>query len=118
MKNFCFMFSLFLSGCFYHDGCIYTPQMVNCSYDSDYPDITRYQKIDKIGRTSPKQRWLDAINCGAQYNEDGWIHETLPKLDKSSFYNINGKRRFVLCMKEKNYIYFDAYDCWKKKICN
>ncbi len=30
MKKFYLIFLLFLSGCFYHDGCIYTPQMVNC----------------------------------------------------------------------------------------
>ncbi|EPE63681.1 hypothetical protein I141_12369, partial [Pasteurella multocida P1933] len=33
MKKFYLIFLLFLSGCFYHDGCIYTPQMVNCFVD-------------------------------------------------------------------------------------
>ncbi|TCP92080.1 hypothetical protein EDC44_12833 [Cricetibacter osteomyelitidis] len=112
--------SILINGCYYSNGCIYTPQMVNCyNYNrNDYPEITKFQKIASLGNTDKEQRWFDAINCGAKYTEDGWIFKTLPRLDNFDEKNINGVRKFSLCMQEKGYKTIPLHECWEKKICN
>ncbi|TCK01873.1 hypothetical protein EV694_0507 [Volucribacter psittacicida] len=114
------LLAMLINSCWYSNGCIYTPQMVHCyNYNYfDYPDITKYQKPDSLGNTNKEQRWQDAISCGAKYTEDGWVHKTVPRLDDFDEENVNGIRKFALCMKDKGYYFANPTECWKKNICH
>lgn len=114
MKKLCLIILLFLSGCFYHDGCFYTPQMVNCvDKGEEYPAIAHYQKIGSVGKTNSQQRWKDAVNCGAIY-EDLY----LAKLHRDNY------EKFQRCMENKGYKKFWPAECgfqdpkWDKGVCN
>lgn len=116
MKKFYLIFLLFLSGCFYHDGCIYTPQMVNCFVDKGdiFPSIARFQKVESIGKTDAKQRWKDAVDCGSKYGDEDLIY-----INDNNLYSI-----FHSCMVKKGYKRFHPAECgyqnpkWDKGICN
>lgn len=115
MKKLYLILLLTLNGCFYHDGCIYTPQMVNCFVDKgeEYPAIAHYQKLETIGKTDSQQRWKDAISCGAQYGDID-----LTKLHRDNY------EFFRDCMKKRGYKKFYPAECgyqspkWDEGVCN
>ncbi|MDG6894666.1 hypothetical protein [Volucribacter amazonae] len=113
------LLSTLTSACWFSNDCFYTLVTTNCTWKYPlYPDITRYQKPDSLGNTNKEQRWQDAISCGAKYTEDGWIDKTLPRVDDFSGKNVNGIRKFALCMKDKGYYIANPTECWKKNICH
>lgn len=97
---------LLLSGCWYSNGCVYTPQMINCSEQKiAFSSIEYYQKSSTIGKTNIKQRWKDAVACGAK-NGDKHLFSVIEPLDNSiSFDN---------CMIDKGYLILDASTCGLK----
>lgn len=108
---------LFLvSGCYYSDGCIYSPQMVNCYVDKGeiFPSISRYQKPYSLGKTNSEQRWKDVIACGGKYGD--YANDNITTVEKAdSFYS---------CMVKKGYIHLTPAECgyqnpkWDKGKCN
>lgn len=118
MKFILIILSFILSGCYYSDGCMYTPQMVNCVYNDvgKYPDITTYYKVNMT--TDKNVRWKDAIACGAVYDKEGWIYKNLKSVGAPDERNTNARREFYLCMENKGYKTRSNYECWKKGICN
>ncbi len=66
MKKLIFIFSIIycLSSCWYSNGCVYTPQMVNCYKGEAYPNIAHWQKKISVGYTNSEQRWRDLLSCG------------------------------------------------------
>ena len=98
-----------LTGCIYADGCLYTPQMVNCvDKGKSFPAIARYQKRNSVGFTNSNIRWDDAVSCGAQRGDD--------TLKSIIVYNPNGslnadyQQRFHNCMENKGYIILKPAD--------
>ncbi len=65
MKKLIFIFSIIycLSSCWYSNGCVYTPQMVNCYHGEKYPNIAHWQKKETLGKTNSEQRWIDLLQC-------------------------------------------------------
>ncbi|WP_324006390.1 hypothetical protein RFF20_02265 [Pasteurella multocida] len=117
MKKFYLIFLLlFLSGCFYHDGCIYTPQMVNCFVDKGdiFPSISRYQKPYSLGKTNSEQRWKDVMFCGGKYGD--YKLENIKTVEQSD--------KLHHCMTQKGYIHLTPAECgyqnpkWDKGVCN
>lgn len=114
MKKIYLIFLLLLNGCFYHDGCFYTPQMANCvDKGKEYPAIAHYQKQTTIGKTDSLQRWKDAVSCGAVYGDSD-----LKKLHRDNY------EKFQNCMEVKGYKKFWPAECgyqnpkWDKGVCN
>ena len=105
--------SIILSSCYYSDGCIHTPQMVNCYYENSYPDLIRFAK--KNSYTDKNTRLKDVLSCGGTVDK-GWIIKNLPKTP-GSYYNFKERNKFMDCMKNKGYIFIDEYSCWKNNIC-
>ncbi|HHW7520664.1 TPA: hypothetical protein ACU18R_002424 [Mannheimia haemolytica] len=115
MKKLSLSFLLLLNGCFYSDGCLYTPQMVNCFIEKgdEFPAIAHYQKLETIGKTDSEQRWKDAVSCGAEYGDNN-----LKKLHRDNY------EKFWSCMDKKGYKKFWPAECgyqnpkWDKGVCN
>ncbi|QLB12875.1 hypothetical protein EV697_10812 [Bisgaardia hudsonensis] len=115
MKKRVYLFSFLLTSCYYHDGCMYTPQMVNCYVDKGetWPAIAHYQKPNTIGHTDSAQRWKDAVACGAKYGDIKLRHSSRDDLEK-----------FQLCMKSKGYHKYWPAECgymnpkWDEGKCN
>ena len=73
MKKILLIVSAFmLNGCLYsfEDECIKPIIQVvssNCYKNKEeFPAIAHYQKLETIGKTDSKQRWKDAVSCGAE----------------------------------------------------
>ena len=117
MKKFLMISLLFLHGCYWHNGCLYTAQMVNCYMDKvPFSSIAYYQKTDSIGRTDINQRWRDVELCGAKYGDSNLWSVIKPQ---------NFRNEFRICMESKGYHIFDSSECGVKEpkglnkgICN
>lgn len=114
MKYICtIILCSFLMSCYYSDGCVFTPQMVNCYYRNVYPDLIRFSKED--GVTNKEKRINDVLECGGVI-DNGWIIKNLPKTP-GDYYNLTERNKFMDCMKNKGYLFIDEYSCWKNDIC-
>ena len=120
MRYTLFLLCFILKGCWYSNGCFYTPQMVNCvDKGKEYPLIAGYQKKELLGHTNSKQRWKDLVSCGGKYGDIN-LHYYPQN------YQINDKRYKNLdeCMNTKGYIYLSPAECgyqdpkWDKGKCN
>ena len=120
MRYTSFLLCFILNGCWYSNGCFYTPQMVNCvDKGKEYPLIAGYQKKELLGHTNSKQRWKDLVSCGGKYGDIN-LHYYPQN------YQINDKRYKNLdeCMNTKGYIYLSPAECgyqdpkWDKGKCN
>jgi len=120
MRYTSFLLCFILNGCWYSNGCFYTPQMVNCvDKGKEYPLIAGYQKKELLGHTNSKQRWKDFVSCGGKYGDIN-LHYYPQN------YQINDKRYKNLdeCMNTKGYIYLSPAECgyqepkWDKGKCN
>ena len=117
MKKFLMISLLFLHGCYWHNGCLYTAQMVNCYMDKvPFSSIAYYQKIDSIGHTNINHRWRDAELCGAKYGDSNLWSVIKPQ---------DFRNKFRICMESKGYHIFDSSECGVKEpkslnkgICN
>ncbi|QPB43229.1 hypothetical protein [Rodentibacter haemolyticus] len=127
MKNwYVLVISFYLTGCYFHNGCWYSPQNVSCvDKGGAYPYIAFFQKTETIGHTDTAQRWVDVKLCGGV---------NISKKENS--FNIKGDRdnnmviipevveRFEKCMGSKGYIRLKGYDCgnqnpkWSTGKCN
>lgn len=121
MKKIYLIFLLLLNGCFYHDGCFYTPQMVNCvDKGREYPAIAHYQKQTTIGKTDSQQRWKDVINCGAKYGDES-LRSAMTK-EKNGPIDSTLHTKFRACMKNLGYVRMQhcGYQSpkWDKGVCN
>lgn len=123
MKKLYLILLLFVNGCFYHDGCVYTPQMVNCvDKGKEFPYIAQYQKVDSIGHTNSQKRWQDAYQCGGE-NKNNDLHIKNVR-DKNGNMNLEVLHKFENCMKVKGYHRFWPAECgyqnpkWDKGVCN
>lgn len=115
-----------LTGCIYADGCLYTPQMVNCvDKGNEFPYIAYFQKKGNIGHTDSKIRWNDAENCGG-INISRKTHEFQIKNERTRDGIINPIviEKFEACMAEKGYVRLYYSDCgtqdpkWNTGKCN
>ena len=120
MRYTSFLLCFILNGCWYSNGCFYTPQMVNCvDKGKEYPLIAGYQKKELLGHTNSKQRWKNLVSCGGKYGDIN-LHYYPQN------YQINDKRYKNLdeCMNTKGYIYLSPAECgyqdpkWDKGKCN
>ena len=120
MRYTSFILCFILNGCWYSNGCFYTPQMVNCvDKGKEYPLIAGYQKKELLGHTNSKQRWKDLVSCGGKYGDIN-LHYYPQN------YQINDKRYKNLdeCMNTKGYIYLSPAECgyqdpkWDNGKCN
>ena len=120
MRYTSFLLCFILNGCWYSNGCFYTPQMVNCvDKGKEYPLIAGYQKKELLGHTNSKQRWKNLVSCGGKYGDIN-LHYYPQN------YQINGKRYKNLdeCMNTKGYIYLSPAECgyqdpkWDNGKCN
>ena len=120
MRYTSFLLCFILNGCWYSNGCFYTPQMVNCvDKGKEYPLIAGYQKKELLGHTNSKQRWKDLVSCGGKYGDIN-LHYYPQN------YQINDKRYKNLdeCMNTKGYIYLSPAECgyqdpkWDNGKCN
>ncbi|OOF43823.1 hypothetical protein BKK51_10930 [Rodentibacter trehalosifermentans] len=105
---------LLLNGCWYSNGCIYTPQMVNCVDKGEvFPSVARYQKPYSLGKTDSNQRWKDVVSCGGKYMD--YNQENIPIKKQENFYS---------CMLNKGYILLSPARCgtqdpkWNAGKCN
>ncbi|WP_244298126.1 hypothetical protein [Actinobacillus vicugnae] len=106
---------ILLQGCYYSDGCFYSPQMVSCVDKGDiFPSIARFQKIDSVGKTNSEQRWKDAVKCGSKYEDVDLLY-----INEKGLYG-----KFEKCMMDKGYKRFHPAECgyqspkWDKGVCN
>ena len=120
MKKILLIVSAFmLNGCLYsfEDECIRPIIQVvssNCYKNKEeFPAIAHYQKLETIGKTDSKQRWKDAVSCGAEYGDNN-----LKKLHRDNY------EKFWSCMDKKGYKKFWSAECgyqnpkWDKGVCN
>ena len=91
-----------MSNCYYSDGCIYSPQMVNCYIEKGevFSPISRYQKPYSLGKTDSNQRWKDVISCGGKYLD--YDQTSIP---------FNKQETFHYCMLGKGYIHLSPAQC-------
>ncbi len=93
-----FSISLFLFGCYYSDGCLFTPQNVSCFNQKS--DIERYKK-----NVSYEQKIQDFKSCGAFPDKKGNYIKSLVKKAKQEglhdeyFYT----KKVYNCMLSKGY---------------
>jgi len=85
----------------------------------DFPSIAAYQKSDSIGHTDTKQRWIDAVSCGARYGDENIIFVN----GKDWRTNSNEERERIInsfryCMRRKGYTRISMMDCYKLGVCN
>jgi lipoprotein len=101
-------FLLLLSAC---DGCWTPIPVVSCggSYGEDWPSIAFYQKLETIGHTDSKQRWEDAVACGATYGDN----TLLSAITDKNTGNITDKLiySFDNCMERKGYHQLTHNEC-------
>ncbi len=102
MRYTSFLLCFILNGCWYSNGCFYTPQMVNCVDKGKlWPAIAHYQKPYSIGKTDQQQRWKDAVSCGSKYGD-----QELHYINKTGKYTISIKlvntKNFNLVWKERD----------------
>ncbi|WP_051940824.1 hypothetical protein [Stenoxybacter acetivorans] len=123
MKNFILLgLTLFLSSCYWRDGCLVLPQSVHC-FDK-VSEAALYQKPDTIGFTNTEQRWKDIVACGGMRTKDGYfIQQTMDRAFKIKKQELEQQGKTVTeaeagarigyydlafyipkCMKEKGYI--------------
>lgn len=115
-----------LTGCIYADGCLYTPQMVNCvDKGKEFPYIAFFQKKGEIGHTNVNVRWNNVADCGGvnisrKTNEFQIKNER----DKNGVINPDVIKKFESCMAEKGYVRLYYSDCgtqapeWNTGKCN
>lgn len=116
MKKTSLVFILFLLlGCFYHDGCFHSPQLVSCVDKGEiFPSISRYQKPYSLGKTNSEQRWKDVVACGGKYGD--YANDNITTVEKADL--------FYSCMVRKGYIHLFPAECgyqnpkWDKGVCN
>ena len=120
MKNLIFITLFILCGCFYSDGCWYSPQMVNCvDKGNPYPLSAGYQKQNTLGKTNSTQRWKDVVACGGKYGDENISYYPQNYKKNGKFY-----KSLDDCMLEKGYIYLSPAQCgyqggkWDKGKCN
>lgn len=119
---------LFLvSGCYYSDGCIYSPQMVNCYVDKgkDWPYIAYFQKKGNLGNTNAEQRWQDVRLCGGiNISKETNNFQIKNEREPDGSINIIAVNNFESCMLNKGYKRLYSSDCgtqhpkWDKGKCN
>ncbi|MBN6711955.1 Uncharacterised protein [Canicola haemoglobinophilus] len=115
---------ILLQSCAYIDGCLYTPQMVNCYVDKgdSFPYIAQFQKVDSIGHTDPQKRWHDAYLCGGEHENNDLQVKGVRSKDGSI--NLEVLNKFENCMRAKGYHRFWPAECgyknpkWDKGVCN
>lgn len=95
---------LLMTGCYLRDGCLVTPQQVNCYHKNDYTAIQAYQKKESIGHTDVEQRKKDVLECGVRNYNGG-------NLDGNTRYpgmvseDVTPRRISIYnCMEKKGYI--------------
>lgn len=116
MKKLYLSLLFLLNGCFYSNGCLYTPQMVNCFIDKGeiFPSISRYQKPYSLGNTNSELRWKDVVACGGKHGD----------YDEKSITTVEKSDLFYRCMIKKGYVHLTPAECgfqkpkWNKGICN
>lgn len=106
--------TLLLAGCYWSEGCLITPQQVNCYYKNDFKVIQAYQKKETIGHTDVEQRKKDALSCGViNYNGGSLDVNTLyPNMTDEE---VTPRRLKIYdCMEEKGYIIHSPEKCISK----
>ena len=115
-----------LTGCIYADGCLYTPQMVNCvDKGKEFPYIAYFQKKEAIGHTNVNERWNDVADCGgvniSRKNNEFQIKN---ERTKNGVINPAVIKQFETCMAKKGYVRLYYSDCgtqapeWNTGKCN
>ena len=87
-----------LSGCYYKNNCIFSPQSVYCM-EKKVSDFDRYSKIN----ISLKQKQDDIKQCGGSPDKYGNIFESLRKANPGGNGEWLAVRAFDNCMKSKGY---------------
>ncbi|MBH5329914.1 hypothetical protein H9Q10_09575 [Eikenella sp. S3360] len=109
---------LLLTSC--TNSCFMAFAVTGC-YDrnKDFPSISAYQKTESMGRTDVRQRWDDAVSCGAKYGDNNIIilngkdWRDNPKDEREKIIN-----SFRQCMSRKGYTRLSPMDCYHQDVCN
>lgn len=106
--------------------CACVPIRVVPKYDPDvynnYTVIQGYQKKDSIGHTDVKQREKDVLDCGVRNLDNGTLDLSVV-YPSMSIEQVKVRQKSINnCMKLKNYIIINTYNCTKNGkpvgICN
>lgn len=103
--------TLLITGCYWSEGCLITPQQVNCYYKNDYKAIQAYQKRETIGHTDVEQRKKDALSCGVINYNDGNLDVNAQYPDMIDEDVTPRRLRIYACMENKGYIIHSPEKC-------
>ncbi|MGC9562560.1 hypothetical protein [Brachymonas sp. M4Q-1] len=92
-----------LFGC---NGCWTPMPVVSCGVmqkGTPWPAIATRQKENSLGRTNAKQRWNDAVACGAKYGDESLMSAVGSKNGQEMIFDFDKARKFDACMENKGY---------------
>lgn len=105
---------LLMTGCYWRDGCLVTPQQVNCYNQNDYKVIQAYQKKESIGYTDIEQRKKDVLECGVRNYNGGNLDLSAQFPDMKNEDIIPRRVSIDNCMEKKGYIIHSYTHCTLK----
>jgi len=106
--------TLLITGCYWSEGCLITPQQVNCYYKNDYKPIQAFQLEGTIGHTDVEQRKKDVLSCGVRNYREGNLDINSRYPDRTDEEVTLQRLRIYDCMENKGYIIHSPEYCISK----